>query len=81
MNWDADNLTLQITERRLNKLKGCINQLLEMQSFSVRSLSSFVGQVISLGPGDFEDFILFIYDLTSFSVTAIFLIFRSREIL
>ena len=50
MIWNAENLTLKITDRRLKKLFNCIILLLEEQSFTVRSLASFVGQVTSLGP-------------------------------
>ena len=50
MVWNAEHLTLKILERRVNKLKGCIDSLLQANSVSIRKLSSFAGQVVSLGP-------------------------------
>ena len=50
MIWNAESLTLKISERRINKLKACIDSLLQADSVSVRKLSSFAGQVVSLGP-------------------------------
>ena len=50
MVWNAEHLTLKILERRINKLKGCIDSLLQANSVSIRKLSSFAGQVVSLGP-------------------------------
>ena len=50
MVWNAENLTLKISERRIVKLRSCIEALLQVDSVSVRQLASFAGQVVSLGP-------------------------------
>lgn len=50
MIWNADSLTLKISERRIVKLKGFITVLLSRSRISIRQLASFVGQVISLSP-------------------------------
>lgn len=50
MTWDANDVSLKISDRRIVKLKASIEDLLAKRSFSVCQLASFVGQVISLGP-------------------------------
>ena len=50
MVWNAEDLTLKIADRRISKLKTLISELLSKGASSIRQLSSFVGQVISLGP-------------------------------
>ena len=41
MIWNAEDLTLKITDRRISKLKECIEWLLSAKSFSVRQLGGW----------------------------------------
>lgn len=50
MTWDANQVTLKISERRISKLKQSIVSLLTLPSRTIWNLASFVGQVISLAP-------------------------------
>ena len=50
MTWNASELTLKITEKRIEKLKLTGADIMVAGSVSVRRLASWVGQVISLGP-------------------------------
>ena len=50
MIWDADSITLAITDRRVDKLKSSAKSLLQDRQCSVRTLASLVGQITSLAP-------------------------------
>ena len=50
MSWNADELTLRITETRITKLRRAGESIMASGEVSVRELASWVGQVISLGP-------------------------------
>ena len=50
MLWNAENLTLKITDRRIEKVLKTGEEILGKGEITVRKLSSWVGQVISLGP-------------------------------
>ena len=50
MVWDAEEMTLKITERRIEKLLACGGKILEKDTVLVRTLASWAGQVNSLGP-------------------------------
>ena len=50
MSWDANELTLKISERRIAKLHRSGDEIMAARRASVRELASWVGQVISLGP-------------------------------
>ena len=50
MVWDATDNSLAITDRRILKLYKIMSQLLSDRSCTVRTLASYVGQVISLAP-------------------------------
>ena len=47
MVWDMSLGTLKITDKRIDKLSSCINQLLQLSSCYIRDLQSIVGQIIS----------------------------------
>ena len=50
MTWNAVDLTLKISERRVEKLCRTGEEIVASREVSVRKLASWVGQVISLSP-------------------------------
>ena len=50
MVWNAESVSLAISERRVSKLLDTASFLLQAESCTVRQLASFAGQVTSLAP-------------------------------
>ena len=50
MKWDTVAGTLQVLQRRIDKIKQSIHNLQQTEPNTVRQLHSFVGQMISLSP-------------------------------
>jgi hypothetical protein len=50
MTWNANDVTVRISDHRVLKLKSSVDDLVGKEVFSVRQLASVVGHVISLGP-------------------------------